>query len=99
MNMIDFSHNIPSDQLLNIFKNFFEQHMVAYDLLKDIDLVNFKVTEDVSSIFYSVKIMKESDKERIQNMICDNISVTVYGHTYTPSIYLNGDLLCITFKK
>ena len=58
MNMIDFSHNIPSDQLLNIFKNFFEQHMVAYDLLKDIDLVNFKVTEDVSSIFYSVKIMK-----------------------------------------
>ena len=97
--MIDFSHNIPSDQLLNIFKNFFEQHMVAYDLLKDIDLVDFKVGEDTSSIFYSVKIMKESDKERIQNMICNNISITVYGNTYTPSIYLNGDLLCITFKK
>lgn len=99
MNMVDFSHNIPSDQLLNIFKNFFEQHMVAYDLLKDIDLVDFKVGEDTSSIFYSVKIMKESDKERIQNMICNNISITVYGNTYTPSIYLNGDLLCITFKK
>lgn len=99
MNMVDFSHNIPSDQLLNIFKNFFEQHMVAYDLLKDIDLVDFKVGEDTSSIFYSVKIMKESDKERIQNMMCNNVSVTAYGHTYTPSIYLNGDLLCITFKK
>ena len=62
-------------------------------------MVDFKVGEDTSSIFYSVKIMKESDKERIQNMICNNISITVYGNTYTPSIYLNGDLLCITFKK
>jgi hypothetical protein len=99
MNMVDFSHNIPSDQLLDIFKNFFEQHMVAYDLLKDIDLVDFKVGKDSSSIFYSVKVMKESDKERIKNMIHDSISITVYGHTYKPSIYLNGDLLCITFNK
>ena len=43
--------------------------------------------------------MKESDKERIKSMICDSLSITAYGHTYTPSVYLNGDLLCITFKK
>lgn len=100
-NMVEFSNNIPSNQLLTIFKSFFEQHMIAYELLKDIDLVDFKVDTDTdtSSIFYSVKIMQESDKEKIQNMICDSLSITAYGNTYTPSVYLNGDLLCITFKK
>ena len=100
-NMVECSNNIPSTQLLTIFKNFFEQHMIAYELLKDIDLVDFRVdtNADTSSIFYSVKIMKESDKERIKSMICDSLSITAYGHTYTPSVYLNGDLLCITFKK
>lgn len=102
-NMTEFSHNIPSDQLMDIFKNFFEQHMIAYELLKGMDLIDFKVSSDLSSssIFYSVRILNEEDKERIKRLYCNNTGYTVrvYGNTYTPSIYLNGDLLCITFKK
>ena len=99
MDILEFSQNIPSDQLLNIFMNFFEQHMIAYELLRGINFVDFNVSEDSSSLLYSVKVMDDKEKEIIKNTLCNNVTITVYGDTYKPSIYLNGDLLCITFNK
>ena len=39
MNMVEFSNQIPSDQLIEIFKDFFEQHILAYDMLKGVEFV------------------------------------------------------------
>ena len=87
MNMVDFSHNIPSDQLLNIFKNFFEQHMVAYDLLKDIDLVDFKVGKcpkcgRLSEIIFSNKIP-------FSKHIFWNLPLRLFGHIDINFVFAN----------
>ena len=99
MNMIQFSNQVPSDQLMSIFKDFFEQHIVAYDLLKGIEFVRInEITMNKSSIMYSVKLLDDEDKEKIVRQL-NNLPLTVYGKTYTPSVFLNGDLLCITIDK
>ena len=99
MNMVEFSNQIPSDQLIEIFKDFFEQHILAYDMLKGIEFVRINnITIDKSSIMYSVKLLNDEDKEKIVSQL-NNLPLTIYGKTYTPSVYLNGDLLCITISK
>ena len=40
MDMIEFSNQIPAEHLAHIFKDFFEQHIVAYDVLKCIKFIN-----------------------------------------------------------
>ena len=99
MNMVQFSNQVPSDQLMLIFKDFFEQHIVAYDLLKGIEFVRInEITMNKSSIMYSVKLLEDEDKEKLANSI-NNLPLNIYGKTYYPSAYLNGDLLCITINK
>lgn len=99
MNMVEFSNQIPSDQLIEIFKDFFEQHIATYDLLKGIEFIKINnITIDKSSIMYSVKLLDDEDKEKIVRQL-NNLPLTVYGKTYTPSVFLNGDLLCITIDK
>lgn len=99
MNMVEFSNQIPSEQLIEIFKNFFEQHIAAYDILKDIEFIKINnITIDKSSIMYSVKLLQDEDKEKLLRAL-NNLTLTVYGKTYKPSIFLNGDLLCITIDK
>ena len=45
MDAIEFSNQIPSDDLVRIFKDFFEQHMLAYDILNGIQFVKInKIT-------------------------------------------------------
>ena len=99
MNMVEFSNQIPSDQLIEIFKDFFEQHILAYDMLKGVEFVKVNnITINKSSIMYSVKLLNDEDKEKLVNQL-NNLPLTVYGKTYTPSVFLNGDLLCITIDK
>ena len=99
MNMVEFSNQIPSDQLIEIFKDFFEQHILAYDMLKGVEFVKVNnITINKSSIMYSVKLLDDEDKEKIVRQL-NNLPLTVYGKTYTPSVFLNGDLLCITIDK
>ena len=99
MNMVQFSNQIPSDQLIEIFKDFFEQHIATYDLLKGIEFVRInEITMNKSSIMYSVKLLEDEDKEKLANSI-NNLPLNIYGKTYTPSVFLNGDLLCITIDK
>ena len=99
MNMVEFSNQIPSDQLIEIFKDFFEQHIATYDLLKGIEFIKINnITIDKSYIMYSVKLLDDEDKEKIVRQL-NNLPLTVYGKTYTPSVFLNGDLLCITIDK
>lgn len=99
MNMVEFSNQIPSDQLIEIFKDFFEQHILAYDMLKGVEFVKVNnITINKSSIMYSVKLLNDEDKEKLVNQL-NNLPLTIYGKTYTPSVFLNGDLLCITIDK
>ena len=99
MNMVEFSNQIPSDQLIEIFKDLFVQHIATYDLLKGIEFIKINnITIDKSSIMYSVKLLDDEDKEKIVRQL-NNLPLTVYGKTYTPSVFLNGDLLCITIDK
>ena len=99
MNMVEFSNQIPSDQLIMIFKNFFEEHIATYDLLKGIQFIKINnITMDKSSIMYSVKLLEDEDKEKLAKSI-NNLPLNIYGKTYYPSAYLNGDLLCITINK
>ena len=60
MDAIEFSNQIPSDDLVRIFKDFFEQHMLAYDISNGIQFVKInKITMNRSSIIYSVKLLQE----------------------------------------
>lgn len=99
MDMIKFSNQIPAEDLAKIFRDFFEQHMVAYDVLKGIKFVSINgITYDKSSIMYSVKLLEDEDKEKIVSHL-NNLTLTIYGKEYSPKVYLNGDLLCITIDK
>ena len=84
-----------------IFKDFFEQHMLIYDILRDIQFVTIsEVSFDKSSIIYSVKLLSEEDKGFVMRVLQNkNLSLTMYGKQYTPSVFMNGDLLCITINK
>lgn len=101
MDSIEFSKQIPSEQLAIIFKDFFEQHMLVYDILRDIKFVSVsQVSFDKSSIIYSIRLLSEEDRQFVMRVLQnDNLALTMYGKKYTPSVFMNGDLLCITIEK
>lgn len=99
MNMLEFSNKIPSEQLSIIFKDFFDEHIAVYGALKETEFNSINIlTEQKSSIMYSVKLLKDADKEKLSSHI-SNLKLSAYGKVYTPSVYINGDLLCITISK
>lgn len=99
MDLIEFSRNMSAEQIGEIFKNFFEQHMVAYHMLHGINFVSLNsVTQNKCSIMYSVKLLDSENKELIVERL-KNIPLVIYGKQYIPDVFLNGDLLCITINK
>ena len=99
-NTIEFSKLLPPDKLASIFKDFFEQHIAAYYMLKGLTFVSLNADLDRSSLMYSVKLL---DDDQV-NIIVEHIQRTstnlkIYGKSVNPDVFLNGDLLCISFKK
>ena len=101
MNMFEFVENIPADQLVNIYKNYFEQHLIAYDILHGVEFIDLRSIDiDKASIIYSVKVLNDSNKEAlVRKLNSTSAMLNIYGSIYKPHVYLNGDLLCITIKK
>ena len=51
MDTLQFAQNIPAEELAKIFKDYFEQHMFAYDLLRGVKFVSLNsVSFDKASI-------------------------------------------------
>ena len=99
MDMIEFSNAIPSEQLATIFIKFFNEHIAAYGVLNSVQFVNMNViTDNKSSITYSVRLLENEDKEKLLSHL-NNITIGAFGKVYKPSVYLNGDILCVTFNK
>lgn len=75
--------------------------MFTYYLLKGVQFINLNSIDiDTASIMYSVRLLDDDNKESlIKHLNSKAASLVIYGNQYTPEIYLNGDLLCITIKK
>jgi hypothetical protein len=100
MNTIEFVKDIPASTVAAVFKDYFEQHMLVYDLLKGVDFVSLNdISINEASIMYSIKLNDENKDRLIKRFQSASASLMIYGKTYTPEIFLNGDLLCITIKK
>lgn len=101
MNTLDFVKDVPAEQLALIFKDYFEQHMFTYDLLRGIQFGGINSVDiNTASIMYSVRLIGDEDKNTlIQHLKSKAGSLIIYGKHYVPEIYFNGDLLCITIKK
>lgn len=101
MNTLEFVKDVPAEQLASIFKDYFEQHMFTYDLLRGIRFGGiYSVDINTASIMYSVKLIGNEDRDiLISHLKSKAGSLIIYGKHYTPDIYYNGDLLCITIKK
>lgn len=101
MDTLEFAKNIPAEKLAEIFKNYFEQHMAVYDILRGMEFISINsVTIDKASIIYSIKLLDEKDKDNLMHKLqVSSGLLNIYGKTYKPDIYINGDLLCITINK
>mgnify|MGYP004553743385 CR=1 FL=1 len=99
MDMMKFSEKVPSEQLAIIFKDFFNEHIAAGYALTGIDIGDINViTDNKTSIMYSVKMLPQDNKDKLVQHL-QNLHISVYGQMYVPQVYIEGDLLCITFKK
>ena len=68
MNMVEFSNQIPSEQLIMIFKNFFEEHVATYDLLKGIQFI--KINNILNLIDYNVQtFITTTDIDKINDIV------------------------------
>jgi hypothetical protein len=100
MNTVDFVKDIPADQIASIFKDYFEQHMLVYDMLRGVNFISLNsITFDKASIIYSVTLGDENKEKLVERLRSECGSLVIYNKRFTPEIYLNGDLLCITIKK
>lgn len=101
MNTIDFVKDVPAEKLALIFKDYFEQHMFTYDLLRGIQFGGINSVDiNTASIMYSVKLIEGENKDTLVKHLQSKAgSLIIYGKHYVPEIYMNGDLLCITIKK
>lgn len=102
MDTIEFANNIPAEKLAEIFKDYFEQHMAVYDMTRGIEFVSINSVDiNKASIMYSLKTINKEQRDNLYNKLNNNYakSLTIYGKTYNPTIFMNGDLLCITINK
>lgn len=100
MDTLEFGKNISNENLAEIFKNFFEQHMATYELLKGIQFSSLSVDIKKASIIYSIKVLDEKEKEILLNKVQDiSGSLLIYGKNYNINTFMNGDLFCITINK
>ena len=101
MDNVEFIKNIPAEKLAEIFRNYFEQHMAVYDILKGVEFVSLNnIDMDTASLIYSVKVLDEKSKDALVNKLKSTSgSLNMYGKLFTPDIFMNGDLLCITINK
>ncbi len=101
MNSLEFSKNIPPEKLAQVFRDYFEQHMAAYYMLKGVDFVSINsVDMNKASIMYSVKLLDDDQKYKIVDYLQrQSGTVHIYGYDVTPEVFINGDLLCLTIKK
>ena len=101
MNTLEFARSIPPEKMATIFKDYFEEHMAAYYMLKGVDFVSINnVDIDKASIMYSVKVLDDNQKDALlENLQRTSTALNIYGQKIIPDIYINGDLLCITITK
>ena len=101
MNSLEFSKNIPPEKLAQVFRDYFEQHMAAYYMLRGVDFVSINnIDMDKASIMYSVRVLDEDQKSKlVENLQKQCGTINIYGHTVTPDVFINGDLLCLTIRK
>ena len=101
MDTLDFVKDVPAEQLALIFKDFFEQHMFTYDLLRGIQFGGINSVDiNTASIMYSIRLLEEDDKDTLLKHLKSKAgSLIIYGKHYVPEIFCVGDLLCITIKK
>jgi hypothetical protein len=101
MNSLEFSKDIPAETLATIFKDFFEEHMVTYNIVKDLEFAGINsVSCDKASIMYSIRLLDAADRDKVLHTLQSSAaSIVMYGRTYTPNIFINGDLLCISISK
>lgn len=97
----EYSQQIPASDLLIIYRDWFQQHMLTYNLLKKLETVTIhNVSFDQASIIYSIRLFSDKEKRDIEAILKnDRVKINIYGNDYTPHIYMNGDLLCITINK
>lgn len=100
MDTIEFAKSIPAEKLAEIFKDYFEQHMAVYYMLKEIEFITINADISNASIIYSIKILDDRDKDGLTRRLQESNNIlNIYGKEYKPEIFLNGDLLCITINK
>ena len=101
MDTLEFIKDIPAEKLAEIFKDYFEQHMAVYDIIRGLQCVSIhNIDINQASIIYSMKMLDQSYRDNlIKKFSVSSGSLVIYGKSYTPEIYANGDLLCITIKK
>jgi hypothetical protein len=101
MDNLEFAKSISAEKLAEIFKDFFEQHMAVYEMLKGVEFIALNSVDiDTASIIYSVKVLDNNSKDELARKLESTSGLlSIYGHTYKPSIFMNGDLLCITINK
>lgn len=101
MNNTEFIKDIPADQIATIFKDFFEQHMLVYDIIKNADFVSINdISIDSASIMYRITMSNGVTEAELKRLLeLDSSSLIIYGKEYKPNIFINGDLLCITINK
>jgi len=101
MDTLNFVKDVPAEQLALIFKDYFEQHMFAYDLLRGIQFGGINSVDiNTASIMYSIRLLDTEDKDSLVKHLNSKAgSLIIYGKHYVPEIFFSGDLLCITIKK
>ena len=70
MDMMKFSEKVPSEQLAIIFKDFFNEHIAAGYALTGINIGDINViTDNKTSIMYSVKMLPQDNRDKLVNHI------------------------------
>lgn len=101
MNALEFTKNVPAERLAEVFKDYFEQHMAVYELIKGMEFLSINsINVDKASIMYSVKILDEKERNNlISKLQVTSGKLNIYSRDYAPHIFMNGDILCITISK
>lgn len=98
MDFMEFSKTVPVDKLMDIFRNYFEEYIAAYNMLQGIRFIKINdINIDKSSIVYSVELMKEEDKQKLLEY-SSNLKINIYGKKFSPKVFIDGDLLYICIE-